>query len=183
MLKAKKASHLKAPGKRFQSPVRSVGVKPPLPPPEPLLEEESEEEEQQADYHGKPLHFTSLRVLVWVNFGMVFVLASFFLIYVLTRPSVTGPVTVSEHKKYASPSSRISFTLVPHSESNGKWMRVTLSGTVDPAELIDVRACCLKEQTFSCIHDVTLLGSEATIRIRNSHMVGSACHLMLLSRT
>jgi hypothetical protein len=196
----KKAPYLKAPGKqRYQSPVRPIkSTAHPPPPPEmplesdePLLEMEEESEEENNDTRrASPIRVTSLRVLVWINFGLVMVLSAFFLIYVLTRPAHVTPsssrTATSETNKEDQKHLRITFTLVPHSESNGKWMTINTSNQIpDVSRVSHVQVCCLKDSSiFSCIHEVTLLQrGEAKIRIRNSQMVGATCNMIVSDAT
>lgn len=194
MIKTKRPPHLKAPGvKRFASPVRPR----PCPRPtggafgkggdgddEPLLEEESEEEEHAEEDAGRPLKFTSLRVLVWVNFGLVFLLSTFFLIYVVTRPNyvVSQPQRVETKEKdlpLVKREESLPFTLIPHSESNGKWMRLPHRiSAAHQQQLLYVNACCQKDNVFMCLHDVSLFEKDAKIRIRNAQMVGATCRLV-----
>lgn len=167
-----KAPYLKAPANKKYVP------RPHAPPPvaqeETILSLEEESDEEQS-----PVHFTSLRVMVWVNFGLIFMLSTFFLIYVLTRPSLPPAVSPTVEARETPEKYEISFTLVPHSESNGKWMLlVTNIQNVERIKMLYV--CCIKEGVFTCLaqSDVSARNKEVKISIRDASVVGATCRLV-----
>lgn len=172
-----KAPYLKVPANKKYVP------RPHAPPPVAVAQDETILSlEEESDEEQSPVHFTSLRVMVWVNFGLIFMLSTFFLIYVLTRPSLPPPVVSPTVEAHETPEKyEISFTLVPHSESNGKWMLlVTNIQNVERIKALYV--CCIKEGVFRCLaqSDVIARSKEVKVTIRNTDVVGATCKLVWL---
>jgi len=149
-----------------------------------LIEDYPDESEQNEEYQeSKYFRFTSIRTLVWINFGLLLILSFFFVLYVFTRPSTTLTLKTEnkEEGKEEEPH-RISFNLVPATGSDGKWTVVSLKNYGFNADsIIYLNMCCTKDGAFFCnLSWVSFRGHDATIKIHKQEWVGSLCQLIWL---
>lgn len=150
------------------------------------VKEEEEEGEEKDDaeellevVEPKYFRFTSLRLLVWINFILVILLMISFLVYILTR-SPTHP-SLKSVDEYESGKKMLLFNLVPDKESNERWAIISLkSSEIDVHKLEDIWVCCTKDSIYSCdgYHvSFFLEKKEAKISIKHPNQIGSTCRL------
>jgi len=154
---------------------------------EQLLETNNNEEEYEEEHHQQQQQYekywrpASLRTLVWVNFILVLFIILFLIIYVLIHK--TGQTSVESklggtkevEPTPEGPKTQIIFNLVPHEESNQRWMIVPLQITKPK----NMYVCCTKDNVFFCNVNVELSLSKNEVRVSISHpdKVGASCML------
>lgn len=152
-------------------------------------DDEGEDEELiGGGVENKYFRFTSLRMLVWINFALILVLTVSFFIYAMTRPSIPPPLSTIEsttedqsREESEEKTNRIAFNLVPDKESNEKWVLLSLkSSDIDTSSINRMWVCCTKHDIYSCDgYDVLFYmdKKEAKISIRHPDKIGATCRL------
>lgn len=145
-------------------------------------EEKDDAEELLEVVEPKYFRFTSLRLLVWINFILVILLMISFLVYILTRsPTHPSLKSVDEYEGGGGGKKMLLFNLVPDKESNERWAIISLkSSEIDVHKLEDIWVCCTKDSIYSCdgYHvSFFLEKKEAKISIKHPNQIGSTCRL------
>lgn len=145
-------------------------------------DEYQEEEQQQQQQYEKYWRPASLRTLVWVNFVLVCLIILFLFIYIVIHKTAKTPEErkggeEKESKPFVEDIGRknVVFNLVPHEESNQRWMILPLK-IPKPTHLF---VCCTKDNLFFCSVDATLSLTLNEVRIIISHpdKIGASCVL------
>lgn len=154
--------------------------------PQQTLIEMNNNDEGDEDEPKSPRKSTNIiRIVTWINLCLVLLLIIFIAIYMATQPA--RYVKQAAPTLEASPSSSLSFTLIPDKDSANQHMTLSLATTnINIKQVQHFQVCCVVQKTYVCgpINKKTgvtaYLTSEKTavVQIVSDEMIGSACKLM-----